>query len=61
MKWYGIWWVILLQYTHVVYTSMAVLNCPTLPDLDGELTAVSDQREAKAVYFHLFFLLRDGM
>ena len=55
MQWYGIWWVILLQYTHVVYTSMAVLNCPTLPDLDGELAAVSNQHEAKAEFSSNFY------
>lgn len=56
MKWYGIWWVILLQYTHIVYTSMAVLNCPTIPDLEGELAAVSEH-QAKAVFPLLLLLL----
>ena len=33
--WYGLWWVVLLQYTHVVHTSMSILNCPTLPNKEG--------------------------
>ena len=41
VKWYGIWWIILLQYTHVVYTCMSVLHCPFLPEYDGKLVAVS--------------------
>ncbi len=29
-RWHGLWWVILLQYTHVVYASMSILNCPNI-------------------------------
>ena len=28
--WYGLWTLILLMYSHVVYTSIVVLNCPTI-------------------------------
>ncbi len=32
--WHGLWWVVLLQYTHVVHTSMSILNCPMIDDQD---------------------------
>ena len=28
--WYGVWTLIILMYTQVVYTSMSILNCPVL-------------------------------
>ena len=39
--WYGIWWVCLLQYTHLLFTSMSVLDCPLLPNADGSRVLVS--------------------
>ena len=30
LKHYGIWWIVLLLYTHLVHTSMSILNCPSL-------------------------------
>ena len=30
LKHHGIWWIILLLYTHLVHTSMSILNCPFL-------------------------------
>lgn len=37
----GLWWVILLQYSHLVHTSLTILNCPQLPNLeDGTLSHV---------------------
>ena len=32
---------VLLGYTHVVHTSMNVLNCPTIVTTNGELSPVS--------------------
>eukprot|EP00731_Ephydatia_muelleri_P010295 Em0005g881a len=34
-KWHGLWWIAVLIYTHVVHTSMSILNCPRLPGSDG--------------------------
>ena len=31
----GIWTVILLVYSHIVYTCLSVLNCPLIPQKDG--------------------------
>ena len=39
--WYGLWWVILLQYTHVVHTAMSILSCPSLPDSESVVKPVS--------------------
>ena len=30
LKYHGLWQVILLSYTHTVYTSMTILNCPSI-------------------------------
>lgn len=35
LKWDGLWWIVLLMYTHVIHTSMSILNCPILPGKDG--------------------------
>jgi hypothetical protein len=32
---HGMWWVTLLMYTHVVYSALTVLNCPTITDTHG--------------------------
>ena len=32
---HGVWWVALLMYTHVVYASLMVLNCPIVIDTHG--------------------------
>ena len=32
----GIWTVILLIYSHIIYTSLSVLNCPLIPQKDGK-------------------------
>lgn len=34
---HGVWAVILLMYTHVVYTSLSVLYCPVIMDSDGAI------------------------
>ena len=39
--WHGLWWIVVLMYTHVVHTSMSILNCPRLPGSDGNTTNVS--------------------
>ena len=31
LKLHGVWTVILLTYTHTVYTVMSILNCPRIP------------------------------
>lgn len=47
--WYGLWWVILLQYTFVVHTAMSILSCPNLPDSDSEIKPVSLLHQKKNV------------
>ena len=39
--WYGLWWIILLQYTHLAQTAMSILHCPRLPDRSGNIAPVS--------------------
>ncbi len=39
--WHGLWWVILLQYTHVVYASMSILNCPNIRSQSSKGGSVS--------------------
>jgi len=39
-KHHGVWWIALLLYSHVVYTSMTLLNCPSITDTDGATFAV---------------------
>ena len=39
--WYGLWWIILLQYTHLAQTAMSILHCPRLPDRGGNIAPVS--------------------
>ena len=39
--WYGLWWIVLFMYTHVVHTSMSILNCPILPGRSGDHAPVS--------------------
>ena len=29
-EWHGIWWIVNLLYSHVVYTSVSILNCPVV-------------------------------
>ena len=41
--WHGLWWIVLLMYTHVVHTSMSILNCPILPGRSGDYVPVSAQ------------------
>ncbi|XP_065899095.1 uncharacterized protein [Dysidea avara] len=35
-SWDGVWTLIILQYSHVVYTSMSILNCPVIPVTQGD-------------------------
>ena len=37
---YGLWWIVLLLYSHVVHSCLSVLNCPSLPDGMGVTKAV---------------------
>ena len=39
--WCGVWWIVLFMYTHVVHTSISILNCPILPGRSGDLVPVS--------------------
>ncbi len=54
IPWFGLWWVTILQYSHIVHTSMTILNCPLLPDNDGNVTAVS--KKAILIYTYSFFI-----
>eukprot|EP00731_Ephydatia_muelleri_P010299 Em0005g885a len=36
----GLWWLVVLMYTHVVHTSMSILNCPRLPGSNGNTSNV---------------------
>ena len=38
---HGYWWMILLLYSHVLHTSMSILNCPMIPDSTGNIAPVS--------------------
>ena len=37
---HGLWWVVLLLYSHTVYTSMTILNCPSISDSLGSHSPV---------------------
>ena len=39
--WSSLWWIVLLMYTHVIHTSMSILNCPILPGRTGDYVPVS--------------------
>ena len=43
VAWHGLWWIILLMYSHVLHTSMSILNCPILPETDSSDASVSSQ------------------
>ena len=40
-SWDGVWTLVILQYSHVVYTSLSILNCPTIPVYQGDGSGVS--------------------
>ena len=42
-QWHGLWWILLLMYTHTVHTSMSILNCPRLPNENKEFSNVCNQ------------------
>ncbi|CAI8057065.1 hypothetical protein GBAR_LOCUS31079 [Geodia barretti] len=35
IKYHGLWMIVLLSFSHVVYTSMSLLNCPSITDSNG--------------------------
>ena len=35
LKFHGVWTIILLTYSHTVYTAMSILNCPSIPTENG--------------------------
>ena len=37
---HGIWTILLLLYTHTVYTATTVLNCPRIPNENGSFVSV---------------------
>lgn len=39
-SWDGVWTLVILQYSHVVYTSLSILNCPTISVYQGDDSAV---------------------
>lgn len=39
---HGVWWVLLFIYTHVVYSSLTVLNCPSITDSNGAISPVGN-------------------
>ena len=55
--WYGLWWIVVLMYTHVVHTSMSILNCPILPGRMGDYVPVSQNYELCSVqsYIHTLY------
>ncbi len=44
--WHGLWWVVLLQYTHVVHTSTSTPNCPMI---EGQDTGGAPVRSCKSI------------
>ena len=40
-SWDGVWTLVMLQYSHVVYTSLSILNCPAIPVYQGDDSGVS--------------------
>ena len=45
LKMHGVWWLVVLIYTHVVYASMTILNCPLISDTHGTTTSPVSIRE----------------
>jgi hypothetical protein len=39
LKHHGVWLVVLLSYSHLVYTSMTILNCPSITDTNGQISS----------------------
>ena len=50
LSWHGLWWIVLLLYTHVLHTSMSILNCPILPGRDGSHVSVSYSSYVPYIY-----------
>ena len=50
-SWDGVWTLVILQYSHVVYTSLSILNCPTIPVYQGDNSGVS-----AVLYFTMYKL-----
>ncbi|CAI8057064.1 hypothetical protein GBAR_LOCUS31079 [Geodia barretti] len=40
IKYHGLWMIVLLSFSHVVYTSMSLLNCPSITDSNGHTSPV---------------------
>ena len=51
--WHGVWTLVLLLYSPLVYTCVMLLKCPRIPDTDGKNNvAVSyNTFHAQAAYF----------
>ena len=42
LRHHGLWWILLLLYSHVVHTSISILDCPMLRDpSDQSISPVS--------------------
>lgn len=52
--WYPVWTVVLLQYTHLLHSSMSVLNCVSLPvNGDTELVSPGCRRQSRVTFYGL--------
>ena len=58
--WHGLWWIVLLMYTHVVHTSMSILNCPILPGRSGDYVPVSARKELWGTLQLTYTVFRNG-
>ena len=59
-SWNGVWTLVILQYSHVVYTSLSILNCPTIPIYQGDssgVCAIKRATECTCIYNVLFCIL----
>ena len=63
LPWHGLWWIVLLLYTHILHTSMSILNCPILPGRDDSHVPVSLLHRLPNVQhiIYVYFPNRDGM
>ena len=50
LKYHGLWQVILLSYTHIVYTSMTILNCPSI------ITDINDEQTTSVSIIIVYYL-----
>ena len=51
LKFHGVWTIILLTYSHTVYTAMNILNCPSIPTENGRKSV----RMSYAITLHAIY------